>query len=68
MADHHMYVEKRDDGSWAVRRRGAEKASAITDTQKQAIERAREIEPGVNPDVERVRNTNRGHPDKWRKA
>ena len=61
-----LYVEKRPQGDFAVRRPGSERASAVEPTQRQAIERAREIEPGSTPMVERVRNTNVGHPDKWR--
>ena len=64
----HIYIERRDDGKYAVKREGAERASAITDTQKEAIERAKEISPGTNPDVERVRKTQVGGPDKWRSA
>ena len=63
-----MYVERRPKGDFAVRRPGSERASAVEQTQAKAIERAREISPGVAPDVERVRHTNRGKPDQWRKA
>jgi hypothetical protein len=64
----NMYVERRPEGDFAVRRPGSERASAVEQTQAKAIERAREISPGVAPDVERVRHTNRGKPDQWRKA
>jgi uncharacterized protein YdaT len=64
----NIYVEQTDDGRYAVRKPGAERASAITDTQKEAIERAKEIAPGSNPDVERVRHTKVGKPDQWRSA
>jgi hypothetical protein len=63
-----MYVERRPEGDFAVRRPGSERASAVEQTQEKAIQRAREISPGVAPDVERVRHTNRGKPDQWRKA
>jgi hypothetical protein len=62
-----MYVERRPEGDFAVRRPGSERASAVEQTQEKAIQRAREISPGVAPDVERVRHTNRGKPDQWRK-
>ncbi|MFY9984049.1 MAG: DUF2188 domain-containing protein, partial [Chthoniobacterales bacterium] len=62
-----IYVEKRSDGRYAVRRGNSERASAITDTQEQAIERARELNPGHSPHVERVRDTEKGGRDKWRK-
>ena len=64
----NMYVERRPEGDFAVRRAGAERASALAPTQAKAIQRAREISPGVAPDVERVRHTNRGKSDQWRKA
>ena len=63
-----MYVERRPEGDFAVRRPGSERATAVEQTQEKAIQRAREITPGVAPDVERVRHTNRGKPDQWRKA
>jgi Uncharacterized protein conserved in bacteria (DUF2188) len=64
----NVYVEQRPQGDFAVRKAGSARASAIAPTQAKAIERAREISPGVAPDVERVRHTNRGKPDQWRKA
>jgi hypothetical protein len=62
-----VYVERRVDGRYAVRWSNAKRASAITDTQKQAIERARELNPGYPPHVERVRDMDKGGRDKWRK-
>ena len=64
----NVYVERREEGDYAVRKEGSDRASSIEPTQKKAIERAREMNPGVAPDVERVRYTNKGKPDKWRKA
>lgn len=63
----NLYIEKHPDG-YAVLRPGAERASAIEKTQADAIARAREIQPGTAPDVERVRHTSKGKPDQWRKA
>jgi hypothetical protein len=68
MSKKNIYVERRPNGDYAVRKPGAERASAVESTQAKAIERAREISPGVAPNVERVRETNRGKPDQWRKA
>jgi len=67
MSDKRIYVEQRPEGDYAVRRPGAYRASAVEPTQKEAIERAREINPGVAPHVERVRQTEVGGRDKWRK-
>ncbi len=68
MAEKHYFVERTEDGSYAVRARGSERASALTDTQAEAIERARCFNPDSSPNVERVRNTVSGGRDKWRKA
>ena len=63
-----LYVERRPEGDYAVRKPNSERASAVAPTQKQAIEIARDMNPGKSPDVERVRNTDVGGRDKWRKA
>lgn len=62
-----IFIEQRPDGDYAIRRPGAERISGYEPTQSQAIERAREIDSAATIQVERVRNTNRGHRDKWRK-
>lgn len=36
-------VQHRDDGQWEVRKPGADRASAVTGTQAEGIDRAREI-------------------------
>ena len=61
-----IYIERRPEGDYAVRRPGSERASAVAPTQAEAIERAREIAPEAAIHVERVRHTSEGHPDKWR--
>jgi len=67
MADKRIYVERRPEQDYAVRRPGADRASAVEPTQAKAIVRARELNPGVAPHVERVRDTSVGGRDKWRK-
>jgi hypothetical protein len=63
-----FFIERREDeGDYAIRRRGAKKASDVCDTQAEAVDRAEEIDPNATILVERVRNTNRGSRDKWRK-
>ena len=62
------YVEKRDQGDYAVRRGGSKRASDVLPTQREAIKRAEELDPGHKPVVERVKHTNVGKPDQWRKA
>ena len=67
MNDDQLFVERRPEGDYAVRRPNSERASAILPTQAEAIDRARELNPSKTPLVERVRHTERGTPDKWRK-
>jgi hypothetical protein len=63
-----LFVERRrPQGDYAVRRPNAQRASDVLPTQGKAIDRARELSPGKAPLVERVRYTDRGKPDKWRK-
>ena len=68
MAKRELFVERRtDEGDYAIRRPGSNKASDVCDTQAEAIERAAEIDPNAAILVERVRDTQRGSRDKWRK-
>jgi uncharacterized protein YdaT len=62
-----MYVEQRPQGDYAIRRPKSERASDVKPTQAEAIERAKELNNGVVPHVERVRNMSKGKPDQWRK-
>ena len=55
------------EGDYAVRRRNSERASAVSPTQAEAIERARQLNPAKPPLVEPVRFTQDGKPDKCRK-
>lgn len=68
MSKNRLYVERRPEGDYAVRKENSDRASFIADTQKEAIEKAREMNPGKSPDVERVRDTEYGGRDKWRRA
>jgi hypothetical protein len=62
-----LFVERRPQGDYAVRRPNSQRASDVLSTQGEAIDRARELEPDTPPLVERVRYTSRGKPDQWRK-
>ena len=64
----HVFIERRDDGKYTVTQDGAKRASVATDTQKEAIQESHRMFPGVRPDVERQRETDRGGRDKWRKG
>lgn len=67
MATNELYIERREQGDYAVRKPGSERASAILPTQAKAIERAREMNPVAAVHVERVRDNNAGSRDRWRK-
>jgi hypothetical protein len=67
MGDQSLFVERQSDGRYAVKKPHAQRASAVCDTQAKAIERARQLNPGAAIHVERVRNSNNGSRDKWRK-
>lgn len=67
MSNKNLFIEQREQGDYAVRRPGSERASAVAPTQAEAIQRARELDPEAAIHVERVRNTSIGSPDKWRK-
>lgn len=67
MSNKNLYVEHRPDGQYAVLRPDAVRASALEPTQREAIKRAKEIDPGAAVHVERVRDTKVGGRDKWRK-
>ena len=62
-----LFIERREQGDYAVRKPNSERASAVLPTQAEAIARARELNPTTPPLVERVRNTSVGGRDQWRK-
>ena len=67
MAKQGLYVEPRAEGDYAVRREDSKRASATAPTQKQAIDKARKLEPDAEIHVARVRKGGDG-PDKFRKV
>jgi hypothetical protein len=67
-ADKQLFVEKRPEGDFAVRKANSERASDVLPTQAEAIARAKKLSPGAAPLVERIRKTEGGKPDQWRKA
>jgi hypothetical protein len=60
-----FFIERRDDGKYKVLKPDADRASAVTDTQKEAIDRAKEMNPDATRHIERVRDVGPGR-DKWR--
>lgn len=63
-----IFVERRAQGDYAVRRSDSGRASHVFPTQRQAVERARELSPDRRVFVERVRDTPVGSRDRWRKG
>lgn len=63
----NLFVERRSEGDYAVRKPNADRASAVLPTQADAIARARQLDPEAAIHVERVRTTTKGGPDQWRK-
>lgn len=68
MTHEHYFIERNDDGKYAVRAKGSAHASALFPTQAEAIAHAKTLNPKDHPDVERVRKVASGHPDQWRAA
>ena len=62
-----FFIEKREQGDFAIRKANSQRSSATAETQKEAIAKARQLNPNAAIHVERVRKTNGGSPDKWRK-
>jgi Uncharacterized protein conserved in bacteria (DUF2188) len=61
MSDNDRYVVKHPDG-WAVKKTGAERASGVFDTQKEAEGRAKEIVGNLGGGEVRIQ----GKDGKWR--
>lgn len=61
-----LFVERRPQGDYAVRKPNSQRPSDVLPTQAEAIARAKELNPKSTPMVERVRKTPGGAPDKWR--
>lgn len=64
---YELYVERRSQGDYAVRRGRSERASVSAPTQEKAIEKARKLEPEAAILVERVRDTKVDNRHKQRK-
>lgn len=67
MSHDPLFIERRPEGDYAVRKGDSKRASAVEPTQAEAIQKARQIDPIATIHVERVRNTNIGSRDKWRR-
>jgi hypothetical protein len=62
-----LYVEQLPGGNYGVKETHDKKPIVTARTQEKAIEKAKQIDPKELL-IERVRHTDRGGRDKWRKA
>jgi hypothetical protein len=62
----HYFIEKNDEGKFAVRAKCSQRASRLADPQKEAEDLVKQFNPDDRPDIERVRNTKTGGRDRWR--
>lgn len=63
-----FFIERRLKSDYAVRDgKAIMRARAVCPTQAEAIAKVLQIDPDAAILVERARNTDKGHPDKWRK-
>jgi hypothetical protein len=67
MARNEVFIERRKQGDYAIRKPGSERASAVLPTQAEAVDKAREMDPDAAIHVERIRDTSVGGRDKWRR-
>lgn len=65
--DDEFFIERREQGDYAVRKPNSDRASAVTPTQGGAIDWVEQRHPDATLHIERVRHTPNGCPDKWRK-
>lgn len=65
MSNEPLFIEQRNDNTYAIRRGGSDRASAVHDTQLEAIDHAKRMTNGPVL-AERVRNTKVGGRDQWR--
>jgi hypothetical protein len=63
-----IFVERRQQGDYIVRRAYSNRATAVFPTQAEAIKKAKELNPDRQAFVERVRSTGSASPDKWRRV
>jgi hypothetical protein len=61
------FIEQRPDGRYNVVGPNADRPSAVTGTQAEAIARAKQFDPNATIHVERVRSVGPGR-DKWRRT
>ena len=63
-----LYIEKRKQGEYAIRKPGSERASAVLLTLRQSIKWARAMYPGASVYIECDHAPSVGGRDRWRLA
>ena len=66
MDKNQLFVERRNDGRYALMRGDSKHTLGRFDTQREAVDAGKKKEPGHAILVERVRDTTGGKRDKWR--
>jgi hypothetical protein len=59
--DKHYFIEENKKGLFAVRAKGSMRATALVNTQEEAIREVK-LNPDDHPDVERVQSRKKGCP------
>ncbi|HWD39457.1 MAG TPA: hypothetical protein VG944_11450 [Fimbriimonas sp.] len=67
MKSNQFFVEQRPDGRYNVLTANTKRPRAVTATQEDGVEKARQLNPDAAIHVERVRDVGPGR-DKWRKV
>ena len=62
----NIYVEREEDGTYAATQN--KRIIATGETQRETIDRARRVKPDDPVLAERIRDTEAGGRDKWRRA
>lgn len=61
-----LFIVKREQGDYAVRIPGSERASVVRPLRDECVSWARDKHPYAKIYIERVRDTSAGGRDKWR--
>lgn len=50
----HYFIEEKNEGKFAVRARGSWRANKVVETQKEATQLVKELNPNDEPEVSRI--------------
>jgi hypothetical protein len=60
-SERHYFIERNEAGKYATRAMGSGRATALFDTQDEAIAHAKQLNPTANPYIESIRHTKDAH-------